>query len=823
MAAAAPLPDWFLAMRQHSADAARELETDVAAIVARWNARAAAIPRTDIGYPDITHLFNEAGARNLIGFVRSPRSQRTFDERAAVATRTWMQGAIDGLDRDMPVWRSCRSRIDAAIDTWLAALTAVQAAKTALEDDGQQLHDASDDNARLAAQDRFDAAQTTTHARRVAAWVANTRLVRLTACLNLPTFMFYDYYEAGLVGRIEGRVPYAAAFARYDAALSRLEEAALQWTKQAVDADTDSYATMAETLQRAAVQIAAAWSWEGIDVPPAELVRMESVADDAARKVAALAPKAQDEAHRLQRRHELNRQLTAQYKTPWSSEAAAEALRAKQDAEQKEIQAIDRDNAATDQSIRALRDQRWIEPPITRLRALLASLQPERAVDRRLPLPPDRAASTGPFSVGDGPLGRPNPIQIALGVPLAITTIGCLPEGLATPGACRLSGTAEAGAGSRPLVMITYAGFWAVSYVRPPNPLPPDTRIVLVSPAAEPILNAAPPPAPAPTALPPRSTTVAAPANTTPVSPLAGHWNVAYFDGALGWVRGEAEIAEDGLSADIRLTDPRTGSVFPLTAAVTRSADGATALEYRGQQPHLDARLGPPVERFTYIGYPDLWSVKRPAGSPLESTPPLPPGLPLLPVAAAATELHVSVGAERATFKISSAVSPESMPLRARLLPIDTKRYGSGFTDAFGIVHAGVNPDESMQGFWEQPVDPATRQPPDSLSRYRLLERELDNPNRARQVGIEIWWRGPPATIALLAQTVAGPIKVSRLFQNVPTVIEAVFDEPQQDVTKDMTVTIDGRDLKLTAARDPQEYRRFVSPPLIPDTTGAAR
>jgi hypothetical protein len=70
--------------------------------------------------------------------------------------------------------------------------------------------------------------------------------------------------------------------------------------------------------------------------------------------------------------------------------------------------------------------------------------------------------------------------------------------------------------------------------------------------------------------------------------------------------------------------------------------------------------------------------------------------------------------------------------------------------------------------------------------------------------------------IQLFAQTVAGPVRVSRLFRDVPTVIEAVFEDPQPDSTNDLTVTVDGRDLKVTATRDPQDYRRFVTDVLVP-------
>jgi hypothetical protein len=81
---------------------------------------------------------------------------------------------------------------------------------------------------------------------------------------------------------------------------------------------------------------------------------------------------------------------------------------------------------------------------------------------------------------------------------------------------------------------------------------------------------------------------------------------------------------------------------------------------------------------------------------------------------------------------------------------------------------------------------------------------------------IDVKWRAPSVEIQLLAQTVVGPVHVSRFFYGVPTVIEAVFDQPLSDTAVPVTVTVDDSELKLTAKRDATDYRRFVTDILMP-------
>ncbi|HEV2547301.1 MAG TPA: hypothetical protein VGU20_08180 [Stellaceae bacterium] len=84
---------------------------------------------------------------------------------------------------------------------------------------------------------------------------------------------------------------------------------------------------------------------------------------------------------------------------------------------------------------------------------------------------------------------------------------------------------------------------------------------------------------------------------------------------------------------------------------------------------------------------------------------------------------------------------------------------------------------------------------------------------------IEVKWRAPNAQIQLLAQTVVGPIHVTRFFYDVPTIIEAVFDQPLSDSSVPVTVTIDGKEQKLTARRDATDYRRFATETVLPVET----
>ena len=81
---------------------------------------------------------------------------------------------------------------------------------------------------------------------------------------------------------------------------------------------------------------------------------------------------------------------------------------------------------------------------------------------------------------------------------------------------------------------------------------------------------------------------------------------------------------------------------------------------------------------------------------------------------------------------------------------------------------------------------------------------------------IDIKWRAPHVDIQLLAQTVVGPVHVSYFFYGVPTVIEAVFDQPLPDATVPVVLTVNGSEIKVTAKRDTTDYRRFVTDILLP-------
>jgi hypothetical protein len=81
---------------------------------------------------------------------------------------------------------------------------------------------------------------------------------------------------------------------------------------------------------------------------------------------------------------------------------------------------------------------------------------------------------------------------------------------------------------------------------------------------------------------------------------------------------------------------------------------------------------------------------------------------------------------------------------------------------------------------------------------------------------IDIKYRAPKVNIQLLAQTVVGPVHVDYFFYGVPTVVEAIFDQPLADATVPVVLTVEGSEIKLRAKRDATDYRRFVTDTILP-------
>jgi len=87
---------------------------------------------------------------------------------------------------------------------------------------------------------------------------------------------------------------------------------------------------------------------------------------------------------------------------------------------------------------------------------------------------------------------------------------------------------------------------------------------------------------------------------------------------------------------------------------------------------------------------------------------------------------------------------------------------------------------------------------------------------------LEVRFKAPGAQIFLYAKCVNGLQAVNNFYYSVPTVIQAVFDEPQSDLRKKFKVTVGGSVEEIFADRDFDDYRVFTSVDIIKPVGGSA-
>jgi hypothetical protein len=289
-----------------------------------------------------------------------------------------------------------------------------------------------------------------------------------------------------------------------------------------------------------------------------------------------------------------------------------------------------------------------------------------------------------------------------------------------------------------------------------------------------------------------------------------GSWAVTYKDRALEDVKGTATVKQvDGkLRAKVVLTDPNSGRRELRSFDIIEEGERFTLLlegappSAEGLSPdRLEALPGLPIttsDPADAVEYSGVGAKDGRRPTPLNSL--------RVELPDTADKILVTVG----DFNGEIAVPRHG--------PVDTDRVRLQLTYEAPDASSGVT-SERFVGFWSFDADPVTRRDGAGRGRIGMFVRDKFNPNFTGQVGNETWIRTiPPVKIRLFALTVGDLKRIDRLYGGVPTVIEAVFDDPQADTTKDLTVTVDGRDLKLTANRDPQDYRRFVTDIIVPTT-----
>jgi hypothetical protein len=317
----------------------------------------------------------------------------------------------------------------------------------------------------------------------------------------------------------------------------------------------------------------------------------------------------------------------------------------------------------------------------------------------------------------------------------------------------------------------------------------------------------------------------------TPAARIAGTWQVAYEDLALGEIDGTATISPDGKSASVRFRHDYTDYTLTSQSVIEQGDDYTIVLT--GDSPaaksllpdaqvQLEANRADNNSITTALNVALLGKGPPSSAQPFLSLPPRPAALsPVAPLfktapqpADLAPEVHIPVPDDATKITVSAGDFHGEADFLARH-PVETGRvelrlhfYKNGGPGA----NTGVIADR-LTGTWHFYADPLTWRDAAGKGRVGLFRRDEHNPNFATQSGAEIWLRPvPPARMQFFAVGVFDFKRISRLYLGVPTVVEAVFDEPQ---ARD-TCPIEVESLVLTAHRDPENWRRFVSDPFVP-------
>ena len=302
---------------------------------------------------------------------------------------------------------------------------------------------------------------------------------------------------------------------------------------------------------------------------------------------------------------------------------------------------------------------------------------------------------------------------------------------------------------------------------------------------------------------------------SAPPSRIAGTWDVSYEDLALGEIDGTATVESNGRHAKVVLRHPGTGKEFVLTSeSVTEKGDDYTIV-LMGESPSAEGLL--PDEKTARQASDAM--ARRPVSS--SSTPPLASPEPVRSEATNAgpnTDVRVELPGSAEKIEVHIADFSGEVGLKP-WRPVELNRvvlvlhFGS-----FGVggPYEGKAEDR-LTGYWRFVADPVSWRDAAGRGRVGNFRRDPDNPNDTTQSAAEVWVRGtPPSQLQLFAIGVFNWKKIDRLYLGVPTIVEAIFEEPQDNDTCTVEAKVGDHTLKLAAHRDPENWRRFLSEPFVP-------
>lgn len=306
-------------------------------------------------------------------------------------------------------------------------------------------------------------------------------------------------------------------------------------------------------------------------------------------------------------------------------------------------------------------------------------------------------------------------------------------------------------------------------------------------------------------------------------SRIAGTWDVAYEDLALGEIDGVATVEPDGKHVKVVLRQPDTGRDFVLTsesvaeqgddytiALIGESPSAATLMpDEKTRQQASNARRASNPAAMAAPSAPKA-RIQAPVLGPGAGGPGQPPSPP--------PEVHVEVPNEAAKIEVHIADFNGEVELKPRHA-VETNRVELGLHYQRGGGAAGYagKAEERLTGTWRFFADPLTWRDGAGRGRVGYFRRDRPNPNYATQSAAEVWVRGTPLSrLQLFAVGVFNLKRIDRLYLGVPTVVEAIFDEPQENDTCTVEVQVGDRNVRLPAHRDPDNWRRFLSDPFVP-------
>jgi hypothetical protein len=181
-------------------------------------------------------------------------------------------------------------------------------------------------------------------------------------------------------------------------------------------------------------------------------------------------------------------------------------------------------------------------------------------------------------------------------------------------------------------------------------------------------------------------------------------------------------------------------------------------------------------------------------------------------------DVHLAVPGDSGTLGLEVADYRATLPFKP-MHPVEARRvvltlHFKATSDTAGYAGAA---GDLLTGTWKYYADPVTWRDGEGKGRVGYFRRDSENTNLTTQSAAEVWFRpNPPAQMQFIALGAFGEIRIKHLFPGVPTIVEAIFDAPQDEETILIEVQVGAAKIPMPAHRDPDDARRFTTDPFLP-------